>query len=51
MVNINTKEAKMAIPSHPHSELDVLTDTVKVVKEVNQPAWAIWPNKNPICIP
>jgi hypothetical protein len=32
----------MAIPVLLHRELDVLIDTIQVVKEVNQLAWTMW---------
>jgi hypothetical protein len=44
MVNVNIKEGKMAVPSGLHSELNVLMDTVQVVKELQQLAWTMRPD-------
>jgi hypothetical protein len=43
-VNIYVKEGKVAISFHLHGELNVLVDTVQVVKEVPQPIRAVWPD-------
>jgi hypothetical protein len=38
---VNIKEGKMAVPFGLHSELNVLTDSVQVVKEFRQLAWTV----------
>jgi hypothetical protein len=42
-VDVNIKERKMAVSFCLHSEHDVLMDTTQMAKEVNQIAWAMWP--------
>jgi hypothetical protein len=43
-VNICVKEERMAISFHLHGELNVLVDTVQVVKEVPQSVRSVWPD-------
>jgi hypothetical protein len=42
-VNIYVKEGKLAVSFRLHGELNVLVDTVQVVKEVPRPVGAVWP--------
>jgi hypothetical protein len=41
-VNICVKEGKVAFSFRLHGELNVLVDTVQVIKEVPQPVGAVW---------
>jgi hypothetical protein len=43
-VNMCAKEGKVAISFHLHGELNVLVDTVQVVREVPQSVGAMWPD-------
>jgi hypothetical protein len=35
---------KVAVSFRHHGELDVLVDTVQVVKEVSHIVWSVWPD-------
>jgi hypothetical protein len=41
-VSIYVEEETLAVPFRPRGELDVLVDTVQVVKEVPQPERSVW---------
>jgi hypothetical protein len=47
-VNIYVKEGKVVVSFPLHGKLNILVDTVQVVKEVPQPVWCVQPDNKSV---